>query len=48
MSTKLRNVIYPKPITEFTMYGFNDADNNYKDKYKDKHKNKDKDKDKKK
>jgi solute carrier family 25 carnitine/acylcarnitine transporter 20/29 len=38
MSTKLRNIIYPKPINEFTIYGFNDGDSNGDDKGKDKDK----------
>jgi solute carrier family 25 carnitine/acylcarnitine transporter 20/29 len=46
MTTKLRNVIYPKPITEFTMYGFDDSNNNDKDKDKNKDKDKDKNKEK--
>lgn len=44
MTTKLRNIIYPKPINEFTIYGFNDGDCNGDDKGKDKNKEKDKDK----
>jgi len=40
MTTKLRNIIYPKPITEFTMYSFNENDDNDKDKDKDKEKEK--------
>lgn len=43
MSTKLRNVIYPKPINEFTIYGFNDGDSNGDDKDKNKKKVIDKD-----
>jgi solute carrier family 25 carnitine/acylcarnitine transporter 20/29 len=43
MSTKLRNVIYPKPINEFTIYGFNDGDSNGDDKKKNKDKVIDKD-----
>jgi len=28
MGTKFKNIIYPKPITEFNIYGFNDGDSN--------------------
>lgn len=54
MSTKLKNIIYSKPINDFTIYGFGDVDSdvdsdgeiNGDDKDKDKEKNKVKDKDK--
>ena len=44
MTTKLRNIIYPKPINEFTIYGFSDGDINGDDKGKGKDKEKKEDK----